>query len=284
MSAPLVLAADLDGTLADGSADARAELIAGVRASSDGRLLYVTGRSPASARSVLAAAALPAPDVLIADVGTTVLHGTGPEPVASIEAQIERLWPGSGPVRERLRAVEGLEEQAGVDAPRRVSYWIRPVRTRRLQAAADSDEFRARRPGDPSLDQEAAALARRVALRAAYALAPLEVDVLISANVFLDVLPRGVNKGSTLRRVLRWLNVDERGCIVAGDSLNDLALFETGLRGIVVGNCEPALRRRVANMKHVYRARGVGAAGVLEGLKHHGYLRGASSGGGRDGE
>ena len=76
----------------------------------------------------------------------------------------------------------------------------------------------------------------------------LEVDVLVSANIFLDVLPRGVNKGSTLRRVLHWLRVAEGDCVVAGDSLNDLDLFASGYRGIVVGNCEPALRERVAGM------------------------------------
>ena len=284
MSAPLVLATDLDGTLADGSAAARAELIAGVRATAGARLIYVTGRAPESARSVLESAALPAPDVLIADVGTTVLRGAGPEPVEAIEAELQRLWPGSEIVRARLAGVRGLEEQ-DVDAPRRVSYWIRPVRERRgAGTGGNGDEFRARDPGDPSLDVDAAAIASRAALQAAYALAPLEVDVLMSANVFLDVLPRGVNKGTTLRRVLRWMGADERGCIVAGDSLNDLALFETGLRGIVVGNCEPALRARVADMRQVYRAHGVGAAGVLEGLRHHGYLRAASLGGGRDGQ
>ncbi|HEX2207474.1 MAG TPA: HAD family hydrolase [Longimicrobium sp.] len=110
------------------------------------------------------------------------------------------------------------------------------------------------------------------------------MDVVLSANVFLDVLPRGVNKGTTLRRVLRWMGGGEGACVVAGDSLNDLALFETGLRGIVVGNCEPALRARVAPMDHVYPARGEGAAGVLEGLRHHGYLTGRIDGPGTDDE
>ncbi|MGH7503998.1 MAG: HAD family hydrolase, partial [Longimicrobiales bacterium] len=119
-------------------------------------------------------------------------------------------------------------------------------------------------------------VARDVAERVAVALAGLEVDVVVSANVFLDVLPRGVNKGTTLRRVLRWLGAADEACIVAGDSLNDLALFETGLRGIAVGNCEPALRRRVAGMQRIYQATAHGVDGVLEGLRHHGLLNDGS--------
>jgi hydroxymethylpyrimidine pyrophosphatase-like HAD family hydrolase len=158
-----------------------------------------------------------------------------------------------------------------VDSPRRVAYWIEPVRERRAAAAAGTDPFAARAPDDASLADEAHEIATELGAAAAAALADLNVDVLVSANVFLDVLPRGVNKGTTLRRVLEWLEADAADCVVAGDSLNDLALFETGLRGIVVGNCEPALLRRVAGMEQVYRARGVGAAGVLEGLRHYGH-------------
>jgi hydroxymethylpyrimidine pyrophosphatase-like HAD family hydrolase len=162
-----------------------------------------------------------------------------------------------------------------VAAPRRVSYWIDPVR-RRQNAAEDAgtDPFAARLPGHPSLDEEAAALAEAAAGRAVDRLADLGVDVLVSANVFLDVLPRGVNKGTTVRRVLQWLGAADERCLVAGDSLNDLALFETGLAAVVVGNAEPALRRLVEGRSHVFLARGEGVAGILEGLRHHGFLSG----------
>jgi HAD superfamily hydrolase (TIGR01484 family) len=269
MSRRLILATDLDGTLAHGSEQARAELVGAVRSAADARLIYVTGRTPGSARVLLAAASLPAPDVLIADVGTSVLHGAGPVRVEHIEAALDALWPGSDVVHDRLTRVDGLTVQ-DVDSPRRVAYWIEPVRERRA-AAAGTDPFAARAPDDASLADEAHEIATELGAAAAAALADLHVEVLVSANVFLAVLPRGVNKGTTLRRVLDWLDADGDDCVVAGDSLNDLALFETGLRGIVVGNCEPALLRRVAGMEQVYRARGIGAAGVLEGLRHYGH-------------
>lgn len=260
-----VLASDLDGTLADGSDDARRELIEWLQARDDARLVYVTGRAPSSARELMARADLPAPDVLIADVGTTVLEGPLLEPLEAIESEIERDWPGADVIRERLSPMTSLTLQE-VAAPRRVSWWIEPVRQQR---ASGDDPFAARSPDDASMQADARRIASEVGAEAAERLAPLNVDVLVSANVFLDVLPRGVNKGSTLLRVLEWMGAERESCVVAGDSLNDLALFATGLRGIVVGNCEPALAERVNGMAQVYRATETGAGGVLEGLRHH---------------
>lgn len=264
----LILASDLDGTLADGSAAARAELLRLLAAHPAASTLYVTGRTVASARALCRRAALPAPAVLIADVGTRVVHGLGPDPVEPIEREIVARWPGVGPVQERLDRITALSAQV-IDTPHRASYWIEPVR--RMRGAAN-DEFAARGAGDASLGEAAERIAAEVGAEVEAALAGLGVDVLVSANVFLDVLPRGVNKGWTLRRVLDWLGADGGACVVAGDSLNDLALFETGHAGIAVGNCEPALRRAVETLGHVYLAEAHGAEGVLEGLRHYGRL------------
>ncbi|HSJ08977.1 MAG TPA: HAD family hydrolase [Longimicrobiales bacterium] len=268
MSTPLILAADLDGTMAHGTAAERAALVQALANAPDSRLVYVTGRTPESAREIVLAHELPEPDVLIADVGTSVLHGLGPERAGEIEAELDARWPGSDAVHVQLAHVKGISPQE-VDSPRRVSCWIDDVRALRATAA---DPFSARPPEDASFGREAAEIAARVGAAAVQALAPLHVDVVVSANVFLDVLPRGVHKGSTLRRVLEWLGGHAEHCVVAGDSLNDLSLFRTGLRGIVVGNCEPALLQRLDVNQRIYRARGSGPAGVLEGLRHFGLV------------
>jgi hydroxymethylpyrimidine pyrophosphatase-like HAD family hydrolase len=291
---PLVLATDLDGTLAHGDAAVRDRLVRLLRADARATLIYVTGRTPAAARELARRTPLPPPDLLIADVGTSVLRGLGPERVVEIEAELDRLWPGESAVRARLAPLAADLAPQEVAAPRRVSYWIEPVRRAASASAVgsggdgggndDGDPFAARPADDPSLAPAAAALAGAVARRAADRLRELEVDVVVSANVFLDVLPRGVNKGTTLRRVLRWLGAADDCCVVAGDSLNDLALFETGLAGVAVGNCEPALRRRVAGLPRVYQARAEGVAGLFEGLCHHGYMTGEERAEGDHGE
>jgi len=262
----LILATDLDGTIAHGDPRLRARLIGWLRTQPSSALVYVTGRSPEAVASLAAETALPIPDVLIADVGTSVLKGFGPERMERIEAALGRDWPGAGLVRRRLADLSELALQ-DVQAPRRVSYWVAPVRSLRPESA---DAFGAAAPDPGSFGTEATALAAHARTRAEARLADLEVDVLLSANAFVDVLPHGVNKGSTLRRVLMWLAAPDRTCVVAGDSLNDLALFEGGYRGVLVGNCEPELRRRVDGMEHVYQAREAGVAGVIEGLRYHG--------------
>jgi hydroxymethylpyrimidine pyrophosphatase-like HAD family hydrolase len=241
-SRSLILATDLDGTFAGGTSSDR-ELLQQTLARLRGAvLIYVTGRNVPATRDIIRELALPHPDLLIADVGTSVRQGKAFEPVMEVEAELDGVWPGADTIRERLKGVEGLEEQ-DVRAPRRVSYWIR---------GGSMDE---------AID------------RAAAALGELNLDLVASAGIYLDVLPPGVNKGTTLRRVLRWLERGETDVVVAGDTLNDLALFETGLCGVVVGNCEAALRERVAGREHLYFAAGEGAAGILEGLRHFGWLK-----------
>jgi HAD superfamily hydrolase (TIGR01484 family) len=279
-SPSFVLASDLDGTLIHGDPAVRARLVQWLRAQPDAALIYVTGRSPESVAEIAVRMALPAPDILIADVGTSVLHGLGPNRIAEIEAELGRRWPGREVVRQRLQAMADLTLQ-GVRSPRRVSYWIEPVRRLRADAA---DPFAAAGPQDRSMTADSAAAAAAVAARAARKLADLDVDVLLSGNVFLDVLPRGVDKGTTLGKVLDWLGAPRSGCVVAGDSFNDLALFEVGYRGIVVGNCEPALRQRLAGARHIYQAREEGVAGVVEGLRHHGFDPDTPGKGGPNGE
>lgn len=235
--ATLVLATDLDGTFAGGTASDRHRLQRELREERGALLLYVTGRSVGATRELMAEADLPHPDVLIADVGTTVVRGDDFEPVEAVREFLERRWPGEEAVRGRLEGLSGISPQE-VRPPRRVSYW--------LEAAELED----------------------VLDRVRERVADLDVDVIGSASRYVDVLPGGVNKGSTLLRVLEWLERPRDLAVVAGDTLNDLALFETGLRGIVVGNAEPHLKRRAGGPDHVYMAEAEGAAGILEGLAH----------------
>jgi hydroxymethylpyrimidine pyrophosphatase-like HAD family hydrolase len=191
----------------------------------------------------MAEAHLPGPHLLIGDVGTTVVKGEDFTPLP-VEEALQQCWPGHEAVRGPLQALPELVEQP-INAPRRVSYTLLPDTGYTLDQALD---------------------------RARERLQGVGVDVLGSAGVYLDVLPAGVNKGTTLSRVLRWLGRDAADVVVAGDSLNDLGLFQTGMNGVVVGDCEPGLADRTAMMDSVYHATAPGAAGIMEGLRHFGWL------------
>src|SRR5699024_1906531 len=95
-----------------------------------------------------------------------------------------------------------------------------------------------------------------------------QCDVITSVDKYLDLIPRNVNKGSTIEKLIEHLEVGRDDVLVAGDTLNDLAMYETGLQGVVVGSSEKLLVEKTKNMKNVYQAKATGAGGIIEALNH----------------
>lgn len=181
---------------------------------------------------------LESPHLVISDVGCTVACGVSLAPIPPVTDSIERQWRGQAErLLPLLRTIPGLSPQP-VSAVRRLAYLIDPMLLDRSRLQA---------------------------------VAALGVDCLVSGDKYLDVLPAGVNKGSTLTALIEWLEVRPERVVTAGDSLNDLAMFETGLAGVMVGNAEPALVEALPNLRRTYRARAHGCAGIVEGLKHFGH-------------
>ncbi len=238
----LVLVTDLDGTLLGGATPERRRFYRWL-AQQRQRVLHVfcTGRDLGSIARVLREdepIGLAAPHLVIGDVGCTVACGASLLPLPLAVDPIEQRWQD---LEARLRPL--LENQPGL-SPQPLSS------NRRLAYYVDLERF------DTSL------IARLEAEGA---------DCLVSDSRYFDVLPAGVNKGSTLLALLQWLEVDHARVVTAGDTLNDLAMFETGLMGVMVGNAEPELLAQLPRLPQVYRARGEGCAGIAEGLRHFGF-------------
>jgi glucosylglycerol-phosphate synthase len=235
-----ILATDLDGTLLGGTDRDRCRLGAILAGVPEGTgLVFTTGRGLETVLPVLNDPLVPTPDVIVADVGATVVRTSDLEPVQPLQTRIASRWPGTQAVLESFTGLPGLVRQ-DVPQERRCSF---VVEDRSL------------------LDGEIDRLARRLGCYA-----------LLSAGRYLDVLPRGVSKGATLAGLLHLLDVEMRRVVVAGDTLNDLSLFEIGARGIVVGNAESGLVRRVKSISGVFVAAAEGAAGICEGLVQHGVV------------
>jgi len=234
-----VLATDLDGTLLAGGVDARRRVRELFSAAQAGRrLVYVTGRGLESILPLLSDPTIPVPDYIIADVGATIVRGDL-RPVDDLQQEIAARWPGSQAVLKALARFPGLRRQS-VPQERRCSFLASENDiTPELRAAVDA----------------------------------LGCDLLMSAGCYLDVLPRGVGKGTAVLRLAVAAGIDPATIVVAGDTLNDLSMFETGLRGIVVGGAEPALVERVRKRPLVHVAAGAGCDGILEGLARHGALK-----------
>jgi HAD superfamily hydrolase (TIGR01484 family) len=232
-----VLATDLDGTFLGGPEAARTALYTWIEARRDSvGLIFVTGRDPEFIVSLTRGTPIPTPDYVVGDVGTTIAHVTGEghcEPIPHLEEEIAALWDdGAAMVRAALADMSGLTLQP-TEFRYRVSYDM-----------------------DPSaLDPEA-----RPRIEA------MGYDVLISADRYFDVLPRGVSKGPSLRRLIEHLDVDEPHVLVAGDTLNDLSMLRCGLPAVAVGNSEPALLAALPEAPHIHRAEREGAAGIVEAI------------------
>jgi hydroxymethylpyrimidine pyrophosphatase-like HAD family hydrolase len=238
----LVLVTDLDGTLLGGADPWRQRLYRWLR-NHRHRVLHIfsTGRDLASVARLLVEerrSGLGSPHLVISDVGCTVACGQSLLPLPLVVDPIDARWRG---LPERLMPllarIPGVSPQPE-SAERRLAYRIDPLTldTARLRAIEAHG-----------------------------------VDCLVSSSRYLDVLPAGVNKGSTLVALLSWLELDSESVVTAGDSLNDLAMFETGLKGVIVGNAEPGLIAALPRLPAVHHSRAHGCEGIVEGLRHFGF-------------
>lgn len=233
----LILATDLDGTFLGGSDAQRKALYQDLQRRGDVLLIFVTGRDVDFLRQLVEQPGMPRPDLIIGDVGTSVWDTATWEPIEALERDIRELWDDAN-----ARVLELLADEPGLTLQptpfrHRVSYYYDPQTLR-----------------DATLRKvEAAGL-----------------DWLLSADTYFDVLPRGVQKGPTLLRLIERLDLAAERVLVAGDTLNDLSLFQTGLKGVAVGNSETKLLDAIDGFDWVHKARGEGAAGIAEAIRHFG--------------
>lgn len=237
----MLLATDLDGTFLTGRQEHRQKLYQLIAAHPEIDLVFVTGRGLESVLPLLSDPTIPDPDYIICDVGCTVVHGHSLQPLHALQGEIEKIWPGKHVVEKMLQGIDGLQLQ-DVPQERRCSYFCEPSVLRELKA---------------DLDQVAE---------------KLDCDVLYSADRYLDFLPRGVNKGHTLTRLIEHLEVDPESVMVAGDTLNDLSMYQQEFVGVCVGESETGLLEATKNLADVLHASQPGCGGILQAIQHFGYL------------
>lgn len=237
-----VLATDLDGTFLGGSEEARLRLYRWIERERDKvGLIFVTGRDPEFIADLCDGTEVPWPEYVVGDVGTTIaltfphLAEERIRPIEELEREISELWGDrAAAVHEALEGHPGLTLQP-TGFRYRVSYDMDP----KTYCASAEEKI-----------------------------AAMGLDPLLSADRFFDVLPPGVSKGPSLRRLIHHLGVPEERVLVAGDTLNDLSMLVCGLNAVAVGGSEPALVERVRNNEKVHLARAAGAAGILEAIEH----------------
>lgn len=231
------LATDLDGTFLGGSENDRRKLYDWIEGNRDTvGLIFVTGRDPGFITELVKTTPVPKPDYVVGDVGTTIAavdDAAELHPIEELEADIAQRWNDMGDkVRAELEDHGGLSLQP-TEFRYRVSYDLSP------------EDFHP---------------------RTAETVRDMGLDHLTSDNRYFDVLPRGVSKGPSLLRLIANLGIAENRVLAAGDTLNDLSMLTCGVPAVAVGGAEAALIEAIANVPEVYRARAIGAAGILEAI------------------
>lgn len=261
-----LLASDLDGTLIPLERDARRlreaeEFVSAVEREVNLRLAYVTGRHLSLAREGIAEIGLPEPSWFVCDVGTSVFRRTerGFEPDEGYREAMRAAFGGlsGADIRAAIGAVDGLElQEEEKQGEFKVSYYSegRPEPyLERVQSRLD----------------EAGAKANLIASHDP-----------VTGRGLLDLLPAGIAKDYAVRYLHDHSGVDEEHLVYAGDSGNDRAAMLTGFKVIVVGNADESLKKDLGIeavgqglAEKIYFAKRKYASGVLEGLRHFGFVK-----------
>jgi sucrose-phosphate synthase len=232
---------DLDGTLTgDQSALERFVQLLGEAGDRVG-LIIVTGRSLGTARPVLEALPLPAPEIIVTGSGTEIHYGwPTPTPDESWLKHIDFQWDPDA-VRQSLRGLQGVN--------------LLPHEGRlRVACRVDPDVA----PSVAEIKKYLRQQGRRV-------------NVVLDRRVHLDILPMRASPGLALRFLSFKLDLPLERMLAAGDSGNDLGMLSGNTLGVVVGNHTPALEV-LRERPRVYFSHACHAAGIIEGIDYYNFF------------
>ena len=71
-----------------------------------------------------------------------------------------------------------------------------------------------------------------------------QIEICFSANRYLEMSPKGISKGSALKDIAEYLNVDLKNTIVVGDDFNDLSMIEIAGLGCCVANAKNEVKEK----------------------------------------
>lgn len=248
------LVTDLDGTWLAGSKSGRGRLEALLAACPEAVLTFATGRTFASVLEAIAQEDLRPPQHLISDVGTALFHRAPDGSWVEDQAWADRVaaaWDGQ--VAAGVLA-EGLPDSV------RPQPGLAPIRRLALQ-----------------LTGQGGLAAAGTALEEACRIRGLSADVLPSHGLYLDVLPRGVHKGSALA-FLQGSRRLPRPIVGCGDSANDFGLLEASDLPLLMkdGVTDPELPSALRD--RIHRTKAPGPEGIHLALETFGLLEGGPHG------
>jgi sucrose-6F-phosphate phosphohydrolase len=251
--AQFMFVTDLDNTLVDHSDPDNKALkelnhrLSQHRQQYGSKIVYATGRSLVLYNKLAAEINLIEPDALVVSVGTEIYTNNRNTPDEDWAAHIAPGWNRATVVTIADKFRELKPQPDSEQRPFKVSFFLEESDSERILKIIESELQKC----------------------------GLNIKLIYSSGIDLDVVPRHSDKGMAMQFLRqKWKFVAEQ-TVVCGDSGNDIALFAAGNeRGIIVGNARPELlqwhNQNLAENR--YLAKNNCSGGILEGLKHFGFL------------
>jgi len=202
-----------------------------------------TGRSIDSAVQIMKEINFIMPDVIISSVGSEIYYRSGEDYVYSTswEAHIKNSWRPDK-IKELLFNIPYLKMQS-------------PENLRDYKVSYNFE-------GEENNIEQVRELLR---------VNKIKCNLILSHNIFVDLLPYRASKGRAVRYLsYRW-NIPLDSILVGGDSGNDEDMLTGELLGIVVENHSRELGK-LKGRRRVYFAENKYAAGITEGIKYYNFV------------
>lgn len=207
-------------------------------------IMYVTEmRTLQGAYACQKVLGLPPADIVVADGGASIEARTPHGALAELDRGIGSTWPGTHAVRARLAVLGNLVYEHRRDSSRHLMYF-----TRRGIATDDAVQ---------AIKQ---------------ALAGYELQVRSAEKGRIDILPPEVDSRTTVARVLGLLDADPDWVVITGSVLQEALIADRGYWGVATGDTPPSVRASLVQYPRVYITAACGPSGVLDGLRHLGFL------------
>jgi len=217
-------------------------------------LVFSTGRSLSSFKELTQTRPLMRPDYIVAAVGTEVYKSLH----AKNDYELDEEWRRIVGVGWDRKAVEAMTQR---------------VVGLKLQPASEQRDYKISFMADAALVAQL-----KTDLERARESLHLKVMFIWSGSGksrFVDCVPLGGGKYHALQFLRKKMNFAESRTIVAGDSGNDIGLFQGEEYGVAVGNSQQELLDCLKDLNQRERhhlAIQKGPTGILEGLGHFGFL------------
>lgn len=267
---PLLLCTDLDRTLLPNgpqpeSSQAR-ECFQSFVEKEHVTLVYVTGRHKSLVQEAIHVYAIPQPNYVIADVGSTIYRIDGDEWIywEQWEWEIHQAWHGKShdDIHVLLKDIRDLRlQERSKQNKHKLSYYV-PLHVNQGKLVDKIENI----------------------LHDYNVGVNLVWSIDEPANIgLLDILPANASKRHAIEFLAQQLSFDIDHTFFAGDSGNDISVMTSPIHSILVANASPEVKKQAMReaekndqLQSLYVARGdcLGmngnySAGILEGIIHY---------------